>query len=167
MHAYFPALNSFPSLLGDMLADAIGCLGFTWVLLQKVTNFLLNLIKMFSERHQVLRVPNSNRSSWIGWAKWLDCPTSFCIPEAIAWAEESSRYSFTLRTWKRCNFSLINFQTTASESTFVSLLAGRTEAIRRYKVQYPDLEDAEINSRLVGYCSDQVTTLNAAWLKKN
>lgn len=32
MHAYFPALNSFPSLLGDMLADAIGCLGFTWVI---------------------------------------------------------------------------------------------------------------------------------------
>lgn len=30
MHAYFPALNSFPSLLGDMLADAINCLGFTW-----------------------------------------------------------------------------------------------------------------------------------------
>ena len=30
MHAYFPALNSVPSLLGDMLADAIGCLGFTW-----------------------------------------------------------------------------------------------------------------------------------------
>ena len=31
MHAYFPALNSGPSLLGDMLADAINCLGFTWV----------------------------------------------------------------------------------------------------------------------------------------
>lgn len=31
MHAYFPALNSFPSLLGDMLADAINCLAFTWV----------------------------------------------------------------------------------------------------------------------------------------
>lgn len=31
MHAYFPALNSVPSLLGDMLADAINCLGFTWV----------------------------------------------------------------------------------------------------------------------------------------
>ncbi|XP_022106500.1 histidine decarboxylase-like [Acanthaster planci] len=30
MHAYFPALNSFPSLLGDMVADAISCLGFTW-----------------------------------------------------------------------------------------------------------------------------------------
>ena len=31
MHAYFPALNSYPSLLGDMLADGINCLGFTWV----------------------------------------------------------------------------------------------------------------------------------------
>ena len=47
-------------------------------------------------------------------------------------------------------------QTTASESTFVALLAGRTMAITRYKAQYPELEDAEINSRLVGYCSDQV-----------
>lgn len=31
MHAYYPALTSWPSLLGDMLADAINCLGFTWV----------------------------------------------------------------------------------------------------------------------------------------
>ncbi|OAF69878.1 Histidine decarboxylase, partial [Intoshia linei] len=30
MHAYFPSLNSFPSLLGDMLADAINAIGFTW-----------------------------------------------------------------------------------------------------------------------------------------
>jgi histidine decarboxylase len=30
MHAYFPALTSFPSMLGDMVADAINCIGFTW-----------------------------------------------------------------------------------------------------------------------------------------
>nr|CAD7413172.1 unnamed protein product [Timema cristinae] len=29
-HAYFPSGNSFPSILGDMLADAIGCIGFSW-----------------------------------------------------------------------------------------------------------------------------------------
>ncbi|XP_044015333.1 tyrosine decarboxylase-like isoform X2 [Aphidius gifuensis] len=29
-HAYFPSGNSFPSLLGDMLSDAIGCIGFSW-----------------------------------------------------------------------------------------------------------------------------------------
>lgn len=31
MHAYFPALNSYPSMLGEMLTNAINCLGFTWV----------------------------------------------------------------------------------------------------------------------------------------
>lgn len=30
-HAYFPSGNSFPSILGDMLGDAIGCIGFSWV----------------------------------------------------------------------------------------------------------------------------------------
>ncbi|CAG2060040.1 unnamed protein product, partial [Timema podura] len=47
-------------------------------------------------------------------------------------------------------------QTTASEATFVCLLAGRTEAIRRYRMSNEDLEDAEINNCLVAYCSDQV-----------
>lgn len=30
-HAYFPSGNSFPSILGDLLSDAIGCIGFSWV----------------------------------------------------------------------------------------------------------------------------------------
>lgn len=30
-HAYFPSGNSYPSILGDMLSDAIGCIGFSWV----------------------------------------------------------------------------------------------------------------------------------------
>ena len=64
-------------------------------------------------------------------------------------------------------------QTTASESTFVCLLAARTEAIRRFqKVMivdihnwriackifpqvFPEVEDSDINCRLVAYCSDQ------------
>ncbi|RZF45602.1 hypothetical protein LSTR_LSTR016354, partial [Laodelphax striatellus] len=46
-------------------------------------------------------------------------------------------------------------QTTSSEATFICLLAGRTEAINRYKQMDYNLEDAEINSRLVAYCSDQ------------
>ncbi|KAK6196104.1 hypothetical protein SNE40_001393 [Patella caerulea] len=29
-HAYFPTGNSFPGILGDMLSDAIGCIGFSW-----------------------------------------------------------------------------------------------------------------------------------------
>ncbi|XP_065557349.1 aromatic-L-amino-acid decarboxylase-like [Artemia franciscana] len=30
-HAYYPTGNSWPSLLADMLSDAIGCIGFTWM----------------------------------------------------------------------------------------------------------------------------------------
>ncbi|XP_057379069.1 tyrosine decarboxylase-like [Daphnia carinata] len=29
-HAYFPSGNSFPSILGDMLSDGIGAIGFSW-----------------------------------------------------------------------------------------------------------------------------------------
>ncbi|OQR76186.1 aromatic-L-amino-acid decarboxylase-like [Tropilaelaps mercedesae] len=29
-HAYFPAGNSYPSILADMVSDAIGCVGFSW-----------------------------------------------------------------------------------------------------------------------------------------
>lgn len=46
-------------------------------------------------------------------------------------------------------------QTTASEATLVCLLAGRTQAIRIFHEHTPGLQDAEINARLVGYCSDQ------------
>lgn len=46
-------------------------------------------------------------------------------------------------------------QTTASEATLVCLLAGRTQAIRRFHEHSPGQQDAEINARLVAYCSDQ------------
>ncbi|XP_023718985.1 histidine decarboxylase [Cryptotermes secundus] len=116
MHAYFPALNSFPSLLGDMLADAINCLGFTWASSPACTE--LETVVM----------------NWLG--KMIGLPEEFL----------HTRVSST-------GGGVI--QTTASEATFVCLLAGRTEAIRRYREQDEDLEDAEINSRLVAYCSDQ------------
>lgn len=46
-------------------------------------------------------------------------------------------------------------QTTASEATLVCLLAGRTQAIRRFHEKSPGQQDSEINARLVAYCSDQ------------
>lgn len=32
-HAYFPAGNGYPSILGDMLSSGIGCIGFSWVIM--------------------------------------------------------------------------------------------------------------------------------------
>ncbi|XP_073067910.1 histidine decarboxylase isoform X6 [Manis javanica] len=44
MHAYYPALTSWPSLLGDMLADAINCLGFTWASSPVCTELEMNVM---------------------------------------------------------------------------------------------------------------------------
>ncbi|KAK7585896.1 hypothetical protein V9T40_000075 [Parthenolecanium corni] len=120
MHAYFPALNSFPSLLGDMLADAINCLGFTWASSPACTE--LEILTM----------------NWLG--KMIGLNDEF------------------LHTSKDSKGGGV-IQTTSSEATLVCLLAGRTEAIRRYRIENDtkesELDDAEINSRLVAYCSDQ------------
>ncbi|XP_058818538.1 histidine decarboxylase isoform X1 [Topomyia yanbarensis] len=116
MHAYFPALNSFPSLLGDMLADAINCLGFTWASSPACTE--LESIVM----------------NWLG--KMIGLPDAFLHIPSI------SRGGGVI-------------QTTASEATLVCLLAGRTVAIKRFHEHTPGQQDAEINARLVAYCSDQ------------
>uniref|UniRef100_A0A182RHD3 Histidine decarboxylase n=1 Tax=Anopheles funestus TaxID=62324 RepID=A0A182RHD3_ANOFN len=116
MHAYFPALNSFPSLLGDMLADAINCLGFTWASSPACTE--LESIVM----------------NWLG--KMIGLPDMFLHLPGISMGGGV-------------------IQTTASEATLVCLLAGRTVAIRRFHEHTPGLQDAEINARLVAYCSDQ------------
>ncbi|KAI8785887.1 histidine decarboxylase [Biomphalaria glabrata] len=118
MHAYFPALNSYPSLLGDMLANAISSLGFTWASSPACTE--LETIVM----------------DWLG--KMIGLPSCFLHGN---------------KNSKSMGGGCI--QTTASDCTFVTLLAARTEAIQRYKVTKPDLDDAEINGLLIGYCSDQ------------
>ncbi|XP_053697040.1 histidine decarboxylase [Sabethes cyaneus] len=116
MHAYFPALNSFPSLLGDMLADAINCLGFTWASSPACTE--LESIVM----------------NWLG--KMIGLPDEFLHIPGVSHGGGV-------------------IQTTASEATLVCLLAGRTLAIRRFHEHTPGQQDAEINARLVAYCSDQ------------
>lgn len=60
-HAYFPSGNSYPSILGDMLGDAIGCIGFSWAsLLDLVTKTKLKII--IFNRPLVPRALNSKRS---------------------------------------------------------------------------------------------------------
>lgn len=43
-HAYFPSGNSFPSILGDMLSDGIGCIGFSWVRLPLCLMFAVSYL---------------------------------------------------------------------------------------------------------------------------
>ncbi|XP_068974456.1 aromatic-L-amino-acid decarboxylase isoform X1 [Bombus flavifrons] len=116
MHAYFPALNSPASLLADMLADAINCLGFTWASSPACTELETIVMNWLGK---MIGLPD----------KFLHCPGGSGGGGVI--------------------------QTTASEATLVCLLAARTRAIRDVQQNEPDRLPAEINSRLVAYCSDQ------------
>lgn len=138
MHAYFPALNSFPSMMGDMLADAINCLGFTWASSPACTE--LETIVM----------------NWLG--KMIGLPDEFlhtCSNSIGGGVIQVSILKTYISVCPIRNHSNNLYQTTASEATLVCLLAGRTQAIRRFHEKTPGFQDAEINARLVAYCSDQ------------
>ncbi|XP_028966482.1 histidine decarboxylase [Galendromus occidentalis] len=116
MHAYFPALNCPASLLGDMLADGLNCLGFTWASSPAVTE--LEVIVM----------------DWL--AKMLGLPKCF------------------LHSNETGGGGVI--QTTASEATLCSLLAARSEMLRKERSRSKlATEDWQIMGKLVAYCSDQ------------
>ncbi|KAL3090015.1 hypothetical protein niasHS_006467 [Heterodera schachtii] len=48
-HAYFPAGNSFPSLLADMLSDALGCMGFSWAACPAMTELEMHMLQWFGQ----------------------------------------------------------------------------------------------------------------------
>ena len=41
-HAYFPTANSYPAIVGDILSDAIACIGFSWIARYSIS-FIKNL----------------------------------------------------------------------------------------------------------------------------
>nr|CAD7206447.1 unnamed protein product [Timema douglasi] len=45
-HAYFPSGNSYPSIIADMLSDAIGSIAFSWVSITAPCGFNLNNFKV-------------------------------------------------------------------------------------------------------------------------
>jgi len=42
-HAYYPAANSYPAIVGEILNTGIACLGFNWVSLELQRNSKLTL----------------------------------------------------------------------------------------------------------------------------
>lgn len=48
-HAYFPAGNSYPSILGDMLSDALGCMGFSWAACPAMTELEMIMLEWFGQ----------------------------------------------------------------------------------------------------------------------
>ncbi|CAD5119187.1 DgyrCDS7824 [Dimorphilus gyrociliatus] len=106
-HAYYPTANSYPSILADMLSDAIGCIGFSWVSSPACTE--LEGVMM----------------DWL--AKMLQLPEEF------------------LSTGEGGGV----IQGTASEATFVTLLAARSKALSKH------INSSKSITKFVVYASDQ------------
>ncbi|KAK6734288.1 hypothetical protein RB195_017831 [Necator americanus] len=48
-HAYFPAGNSYPSILADMINDALGCVGFSWAACPAMTELEMIMLNWFGK----------------------------------------------------------------------------------------------------------------------
>ncbi|TMW45148.1 hypothetical protein DOY81_009772 [Sarcophaga bullata] len=136
-HAYFPAGNSFPSILGDMLGDGIGCIGFSWAASPACTE--LETIVL----------------DWLGKAIGL--------PDHFLALKEGSTGGGVIQVSIENDFlgisinmkNLINFQTSASECILVTMLAARAQALKRLKSQHPFVEECQLLSKLMAYCSKE------------
>jgi len=59
----------------------------------------------------------------------------------------------------------VDLQGTASEATFVALLSARSKTVTTAKKD-DETSDGHILSKLVAYCSDQVTECNVVFVNK-
>ncbi|ESN93210.1 hypothetical protein HELRODRAFT_186120 [Helobdella robusta] len=59
-HAYFPTGNSYPAICADILSDAIGCIGFSWISSPACTELEMKMMK------------------WLG--KLINLPSQFYTP---------------------------------------------------------------------------------------
>jgi len=167
MHAFFPSLNSFPSLLGDLLSGGIGCNALSWAsspacteLETIMTDWLGKMIGLPEEflhggiedidallkHHEEVCTKRTQKPG----VEWCDCRK---LPTDSTDGGPSNE-----------TMSGGVLQTTAGESTVVALLAARAEALERYdKLTNPNYETkpnknpdhGAYHAKLVAYCSDQ------------
>ncbi|KAI1283058.1 Tyrosine decarboxylase [Halotydeus destructor] len=138
-HAYFPAGNSYPSILADMLSDGIGCVGFSWAASPACTELEVVML------------------DWVG--KMVGLPSDF-----LCYGEPKSKgggvievrtcfdiISYLMQRWMGCLIT----QGSASECVLVCLLAARYAAIKALKLRHPLVEDGVLLSKLMAYCSKE------------
>ncbi|XP_011859697.1 PREDICTED: aromatic-L-amino-acid decarboxylase-like [Vollenhovia emeryi] len=114
-HAYFPTANSYPALVAEILSNAIGCIGFSWITSPACTE---------------LEVITCN---WLG--KLLGLPNEF------------------LHCSNGRGGGVI--QGSASECTFLCLLAAKEHATRRVTRLHSGIDENHIKSKFIAYTSDQ------------
>ncbi|GFO16195.1 Aromatic-l-amino-acid decarboxylase-like protein [Plakobranchus ocellatus] len=122
-HAYFPAGNSYPSILADMLSNAIGCIGFSWAASPACTELELLMMDWMETLYVTSNPPPG---------KLIGLPEQF------------------LHTSGQGGGCL---QGSASDAVLVALLSARHRAMLQLRRENPEEEEGHLLSKLVGYCS--------------
>lgn len=145
-HAYFPAGNSYPSILGEVLSAGLGIVGFSWASSPSCTE--LETIVL----------------DWLG--RMLNLP-KFLLPFSddfeengqINGKEESNAQNDQIE--KESDDVILDPRPvgggvilgSASECVLVALLSARGNILRKLKSQHPFVEDGVLLSKLVMYTS--------------
>uniref|UniRef100_A0A0N5BLY7 Aromatic-L-amino-acid decarboxylase n=2 Tax=Strongyloides papillosus TaxID=174720 RepID=A0A0N5BLY7_STREA len=139
---YFPAGNSWPSVLAGMLSDALGCVGFSWAACPAMTELEMIMLDWFGNMMGLPKeflpfTPNGNGGGVI--------------------QGSASECNFVALLAAR--FEILNgggvIQGSASECNFVALLAARFEILKKLKERFPFVEEGLLMSKLVAYCSKE------------
>lgn len=132
-HAYFPTSNSYPAICADMLSGALSCIGFTWIASPACTELEMKMM------------------DWL--AQMIGLPDHFLFSTGTR-AGESSRHEDGINSATGTGRGGGVIQGTASEATFVTLLAARNRTTSIYKNTRGSF-DEDILNKLVCYCSEQ------------
>ena len=175
-HAYFPAGNGFPSILGDMLSTGLGINGFSWQASPACTELETIVMHwmgvMAGLPKQLLPYEDFNIDKVLDTkieTNEFDNPNEQ-LPQEPSRASKAGINSHwgggVLLVWLTFRFYLQHFfslasnylthKGSASECVLVSMLAARGKAISKYKRENGSQEDGNILAKLVAYTSKLV-----------
>ena len=148
-HAYFPAGNSYPSILGEILSAGLGIVGFSWAASPSCTELetivldwlgrMLNLPKFLLPFPDEVQNGHSNGV--------IDSPV-------LNNDDVEKENDDVLVEPKPVGGGVV--LGSASECILVALLSARANMLRKLKSQHPFVEDGVLLSKLVMYTSKLV-----------
>lgn len=150
-HSYFPAGNSYPSIIGELLSAGLGTVGFSWAACPSATELeiivlnwlgkMLNLPKMF--------LPYSEKEKQDETFKNIEEEhfTEDCADEG---SDEVLLDSMSAVDQVVGGGVILG---SASECVLVALLSARSDILRRLKAKHPFVEDGVLLSKLIMYTS--------------